>query len=253
MRLMASLAIAFATYSRIPMPRVDWRDENRRYAFCFFPLIGLVIGGAAALWLLLCGRLARTPLLRGGGAACIPLLVTGGIHMDGFMDTCDALASWQPPEKRLEILKDSHVGAFAVLGCGMYLLLSAGLWAECLAQRAPALCAVFVLSRALSAWLAVSLKPARPDGMLGGFTHAAAARAVKGAAMGYGVLCAAALTFSLRWAALIPLGAAAAVTVYYKKMAVRYFGGVTGDLAGWYLQMTELCCLAGVVIGGKLL
>lgn len=81
-------------------------------------------------WLALCDALGFGALLRGAVGALLPILVTGGIHMDGFMDTSDALASWQSPEKRLEILKDSHVGAFAVLGCAGYLLLDAALLSE---------------------------------------------------------------------------------------------------------------------------
>lgn len=61
-------------------------------------------------------------------AVCIPLLVTGGIHMDGYMDTVDALSSHQSVEKKLEILKDPNAGAFAVIYCGIYLLLSLGLF-----------------------------------------------------------------------------------------------------------------------------
>ena len=85
-------------------------------------------------------------------AACLPLLITGGIHMDGFMDTVDALASHQSRERKLEILKDSACGAFAVLYCGVYLLLSFALYYEGYAAGwiyafAPA----FVLSRCLSA------------------------------------------------------------------------------------------------------
>ena len=44
MRVIRSLIIAFSTYSRIPMPQVEWSDENRKYTMCFFPLIGAVIG-----------------------------------------------------------------------------------------------------------------------------------------------------------------------------------------------------------------
>ena len=44
--LYESLVIAFSTYSSIPMPRVDWNDENMKYTICFFPLIGAVIGGS---------------------------------------------------------------------------------------------------------------------------------------------------------------------------------------------------------------
>ncbi len=117
MRVIRSLCIAFSTYSRIPVPQVAWTDENRKYSMCFFPLIGAVIGLLLWGWLALCDALGFGALLRGAVGALLPILVTGGIHMDGFMDTSDALASWQSPEKRLEILKDSHVGAFAVLGC----------------------------------------------------------------------------------------------------------------------------------------
>ena len=250
MRLMASLVIAFSTYSRIPMPRVDWRDENRRYALCFFPLIGAVIGAAMALWLWLCQRLALNGLLQGAVAAAIPLVITGGIHMDGFMDTCDALASWQPPEKRLEILKDSHIGAFAALWCGVYLLVSAGLYAECSLERALPLAACFVLSRALSAVLAVSSRQARPGGMLDGFSRTAAGKAVVACAVFFAGMAGGLLALRRGWLAL---PAAACAVLYYRRMSARYFGGVTGDLEGWFLQVCELCCLAAVVLGGKIL
>ncbi|MBO4299665.1 MAG: adenosylcobinamide-GDP ribazoletransferase, partial [Clostridia bacterium] len=152
MRLMRSLAIAFSTYSRIPMPQVEWSEENRKYAMWFFPLVGAVIGAALWLWLALCDRLQAGPTLRGAFGALIPLLVTGGIHMDGFMDTADALASWQPKEKRLEILKDSHIGAFAAMSCCSYLLLTAGLLSEARTADGPLISMGFVASRALSAW-----------------------------------------------------------------------------------------------------
>ena len=55
-------------------------------------------------------------------AVLIPVLVTGGIHLDGLLDTADALSSWQTRERRLEILKDSHAGAFAIIVCCGYFL-----------------------------------------------------------------------------------------------------------------------------------
>ena len=251
MRLLSSMVIAFATYSRIPMPRVEWTDENRRYALCFFPLIGLAIGAAMAAWLWLCGTLGVGPVLKGAVGALLPLLITGGIHMDGLMDTSDALASWQPPEKRLEILKDSHVGAFAVIACGSSLLAMAGLLSECGPSDALALCACFVLSRAMSAVQSITIKQARPGGMLDGFSRTAAGRAVRAAGLVYALACLAAF-LTRGWTAPLAAAAAAGVTLWYRHMAVKYFGGVTGDLAGWYLQMAELFLTAAVVLGGKL-
>jgi len=251
-RVLNSLVIAFATYSRIPMPRVDWSDENRRYTLCFFPLIGLVIGAVLALWLWICDALALGPVLRGGVAALLPLWVTGGIHMDGLMDTSDALASWQPPEKRLEILKDSHVGAFAVMACAGYLLAAAGLFSQCALADALPLTACFVLSRALSAALSVAMKQARPGGMLEGFSRTAAGRAVMACSAVCVLICGTVLMLCGGWRGILVLAAAAGMAMYYRRMALRFFGGVTGDLAGWFLQMAELAALAAVVLGGAL-
>lgn len=253
MQFLPSLIIAFATYSRIPMPKTVWNDENRKYAFCFFPLIGCVIGLVFALWLKLCDMLSIDPLLRGCVAAALPLLVTGGIHMDGFMDTCDALASWQLPEKRLLILKDSHVGAFAVIGCSLYLLLAAGLLSECTARDALPLGSCFVLSRALSAYLSISMPQARSQGMLSGFANTANKSAILISSSIYAVLCLIALIAALGPGAAFPIACIALTVLYYCRMSIQAFGGVTGDLAGWFLQTAELACTAGIVLGGKLL
>ena len=147
MHVFRSLCIAFSTYSRIPVPQVA-----------------------------LCDALGFGALLRGAVGALLPVLVTGGIHMDGFMDTSDALASWQSPEKRLEILKDSHVGAFAVLGCAGYLLLDAALLSELPTTLAPMMIGCFMLSRACSAWAMSAFRNARPKGMLDAFAQAAQRR-----------------------------------------------------------------------------
>ena len=57
MRLMNAFVIAFSTYSRIPMPRAAWSEENRRYAMCFFPLVGVAVGLLLWGWLALCDAL----------------------------------------------------------------------------------------------------------------------------------------------------------------------------------------------------
>ena len=93
------LVVAFSTYSAIPMPQVQWSQRNMRYAMCFFPLIGLIIGALLLGWAQLRNLVGIGPLLFGAVATVLPLLVTGGIHLDGFCDTCDALGSHQPRER----------------------------------------------------------------------------------------------------------------------------------------------------------
>lgn len=252
MRVIRSLFIAFSTYSRIPMPQVEWSDANRKYSMCFFPLIGAAIGLLLWGWLLLCDMLAIGALLRGAVGVLLPLLITGGIHMDGFMDTSDALSSWQPRERRLEILKDTHTGAFAVMGCAGYLLLSAALLSEAVAADAPVLGCCFVLSRALSAWALATFRSARPHGMLDGFARTAHRRMVTVSSCVYAAICLLTWILCDGWAALAYLLTAALCLTYYRHIAYAQFGGVTGDLAGWFVQVTELLLIAVIIIGGKL-
>ena len=253
MPVIRSLLIAFSTYSRIPVPQVEWNEENRRYSMCFFPLVGLVTGLLVWGWLSLCACLKTGPFLQGAVAALLPLLITGGIHMDGYMDTTDALASWQSQEKRLEILKDSHTGAFAVMGCAGYLLLSAALYSEADPAAGLRLAGVFVLSRALSAFALVRMRNARNRGMLDDISRVAEKRLVTLSGGVYALLCLVLwLATGVRTALLCVL-AAVLCYLYYQHMSYKQFGGVTGDLAGWFLQVTELVLTAVIVIGGKLL
>ena len=118
-----SLIVAFSMYSKIPMPRTDWTDHSMKYSMCFFPWIGWVIGILEALWLYLSFLAGLSVLFRAAVFTVLPVLVTGGIHLDGYLDTSDAMSSWREREKRLEILKDSHTGAFAIINAGIWFIL----------------------------------------------------------------------------------------------------------------------------------
>lgn len=252
MHVLKGLVIAFASYTRIPMPQVDWSEENRRWSMCFFPLIGVAVGGLIWLWLALCDGLHIGPFLRGAIGTVLPLLVTGGIHMDGFMDVTDAMSSWQTKEKRLEILKDSHVGAFAVIACGAYLLLTAGLLSECTAAQGLGLTAAFVLSRSMSAYAMVALPQAKKQGMLADNARNADHHRVRLASWGWFAAAAVAAVCGLGWYGLaLPAGALACLG-WYAHRAKKYFGGISGDQAGWYVQVTELVGLGLTVLGRML-
>ena len=254
MLLLESIGVAVSTYSIIPVPQFPWTERNTRYAICCFPVVGIFCGGGLALWYWLCRWMGGSGVLFAAAAACLPLLITGGIHMDGFMDTVDALASHQSRERKLEILKDSACGAFAVLYCGVYLLLSFALYYEGYAAGwiyafAPA----FVLSRCLSGLCAVTMPNARRAGMLCAFT-AGVERKRAVAALALVLLADGALLLFLSPVVGGAVLACALVSVLcYRRMAMGEFGGVTGDTSGFFLQICELAMLAGAWIGGRFL
>ena len=115
MRLIKSFIVAFSMYSRIPMPRFTWDSEDMKYHLAFFPWIGAVIGLLEYGLLLLNEKYSFPNTAFAALAIAIPLIVTGGFHLDGFMDVEDAISSFKTREERLEILKDPHIGAFSVI------------------------------------------------------------------------------------------------------------------------------------------
>lgn len=242
-----SFCVAFSLYSAIPMPKVNWNKSNMRYAFCFFPLVGAVTGLAIIVWLRFCMLLGQ-PAVFAAGAAALPVLLTGGIHMDGFCDTMDAMGSHGGPEKRLEIMKDSRSGAFAIMGCGLYILMTYALWRAFYEYPTGAVCFVFVLSRALSGLGVTRFPCAKGSGLAASFSGAAEKRAVTVALWAY-----AAMSVLWMWT-FTPVGAALCFTaaccffIFYRDWANRLFGGVTGDLAGWFLELCELLQLGMLVL-----
>lgn len=250
MNLLGSFVIAFSMYSKIPMPTVRWTKERLSYALCFFPLVGVVIGALLLLFLCMAEITGMGPLCFTLLGTAVPLLVTGGIHMDGFLDVTDARSSFGPRDKKLEILKDPHTGAFAIIGFGIYMLLYAGGFSELNFYGIRIFAGAFVLTRALSGLAVVSFPKAKEDGLAAVFSKAASEKVVQAvmvvyvmASGGYMVLCGG-IT-----GVVCLIGAAVTFFLYYK-MSVREFGGITGDLAGYFLQICELVLLILICMCG---
>ena len=231
---MKSLIIAFAMYSKFPMPRVDWEKKALSWALCWFPLVGLAVGAVLWLWLALAGWLGFGAFFTAALALLLPIALSGGIHLDGFCDTCDALSSHQSRERKLEILKDSHTGAFAIICCGLYLLVFFAAWCE----AAPA-------GRAA---LALALGPAFSRT----FTGPMDAVKARGVLAAWAVLTGGAMVAADVRTGLAALVGAGLACVYYVVTARRQFGGVTGDLAGFFLQLCELGMVLCAAVGQRL-
>lgn len=240
MEVIKSFFLAFSMYSRIPMPQLKWKEEDMKYALCFFPWVGAVIGGLVFLWGWVKDAYGVGDLcyvLMGGA---IPLLVTGGIHVDGFMDAMDAFHSFQTREKKLEIMKDPHIGAFSVLAlatCGFVYLGALSEITDGILFRI--FCAGFFLARCLSGIGAVTFPAAKKEGMLYSFAGNAEKRAVRMALYGQTVLCVGFMLWQSVWGGGIVAAAALAVFAYYRRRCQKELGGITGDTAGWFTVVCE--------------
>lgn len=244
---MKSIIIAFATYSKLPMPRVEWDKKSMAYSMVFFPWVGVVLGlmQLALFWGM--QKLGLSNWVQSILLTVLPIAITGGIHLDGYMDTLDAKCSYQSRERKLEILKDPHMGAFAGIGLAVYLLLMLAGYGLVLEQcktwwSMVPLAILFPLERCLSGLSVIYFPKAKKEGMLAD-TSEASAKGSAGLILMQMLLCAAFLLWKWPLPGIGILAAAGGCFLYYRCMSRRIFGGITGDLAGYFLQLCELLCI----------
>ena len=233
------VGLQFLTRIRIVRQTV-WTAEDFGRSTRFFPLVGLVLGicYALAAWILV--SVLGMRVLTAALLLILPLLLTGGLHADGFMDTADGVFSGRERERKLEIMKDSRVGSFGVVAFVLLMFLQ---FALLLDMSPPLLVSVFfvmpIIGR-MAMVLAVSCFPyARADGMGKTFADMADRRTVALAAVTTSVL-------------VIPIGLLATLALVlgivfallFCRWMTAILGGVTGDVYGAATVLTETIVLA---------
>src|SRR5260370_15965319 len=136
------LVAAVHFFSVLPLPgSTQFFDKNepmpRLVIGCeYFPLVGLLL--ALLLWLLVLAFTPLVPQLALAALLVVALVIlTGGLHLDGLMDSCDGLFGGSTRERKLEIMRDSRVGSFGVLGGACVLLLKFALFASLTGHALP--------------------------------------------------------------------------------------------------------------------
>jgi len=247
------LIMTFGMFSAIPTPKT-WDDSGAKQMMPFLPLVGLVVG---MLWWLAADILDYFGYRIGGILAAgilmlVPLLLVGFIHLDGFMDTSDAILSRRSFEEKLRILKDPHPGAFAIIMLAILFILQYAAVFQSFTKGWPSYVPLFVIpivSRSCSAMSVLCLKPMTLDGYFNLFKpDSAAPHRV------FTVL-AAICAFALAWlftgalglivAGVVVLGYVVAMLCAMKSFE---FKGVSGDLAGFALVISELCGLVALAV-----
>ena len=186
-------------------------------------------------------------------AAAIPILVTGGIHVDGFCDVSDAEAACCDKKRRLEIMSDSYIGAFAVIKLAVYFLIQVGLFSELYGHKAfYIVCSAFVISRSLSGIAAVAFKCAKKAGSLQDFSKPADKKITLSVLLLLLILVYGFALFLKPIYGIMIILFSFLSFVYYRIFSYKKFGGITGDLEGYFLQICELAVIASCVCALKI-
>lgn len=247
MSLIKSCIMAFSMYSKIPVPQLKWDERDMKYVIVFFPWVGAVIGGTTCLWGMASSRYEIGSLFYSTAGAAIPLFLSGGIHLDGFMDTMDAFHSYQDRKQKLEILKDAHIGAFSVICLVLYYLVYIGAYSEIHGKESILMLALgFYLSRILSGIGVVCFSCAKREGLLYLFASRSHKKIVRAALFTQLAICTGLFLALSFWKGLAVVTAALLAFGYYRFRSGQELGGITGDTAGCFVTICE--CVIAVVL-----
>lgn len=240
-RYLHAFGMCQSMFCAIPSPYQGWDEDARPLMLLFLPLVGLEMGLLWALGGWLCRALELNNLITGAVLCALPYLLSGFIHLDGFMDVSDAVGSCRSLEKRREILKDSHVGAFAVIGCSLLMVFSfafcAGATADC-----GILVLIPVVSRCCSSLAVTALRPMSTSQYAGSFRDGVSRGQVAALAVMLLIAVAAGLILLGRLG-LVLLFQVAAYALALRK-GFKSLEGMNGDISGYALTLSELAAVA---------
>jgi adenosylcobinamide-GDP ribazoletransferase len=237
-----ALRSAFAYFSILPVGRTD--DPDGR-AVAWLPLVGAALGalaGTAALGAARIGPHAIAVAIAFGAT----IVLSGAIHLDGFLDGCDALFASVSPQRRLEILKDPRHGTFALAGLAVLMpLWLAALWA--LAPSTYPLALAF--AAACARWSAV-VQPVRAPALRPGATTTALAAKPPLMTLALGATLVVALAVPFAWRGAAALAAAAIVAAAALSWSRGRLGGhLAGDAYGFAIVLAEVAVLLALAVG----
>lgn len=232
--------MAVSMFTIIPLPHNIWDDEGGKHIMKFYPVVGLIVGFIWYGVYKVLQLLGASTMITAAITMIVPFILTGMLHLDGFMDVCDALLSRRSKEEKLRILKDSHTGAFAVIALAMLFTVNFAAVYTVVDMNTNLLGLIFIpiISRSLIGYLLLS-KEAMKGSSLGAFFK-----------QGTGVVDRALLMMALIVATFtaivfvnVKAGIMVSVMIVTALLLVdnccREFDGISGDTAGFGLVMAE--------------
>lgn len=237
--------LAFQFFSTIPIKiAIPWDDKRAKWSVRFYPFVGLIFGLATyGIFLAIDHFTPISPLATSIILLLLPILLTGGLHMDGFLDCSDAFFSYRDPKRRLEIMKDSRVGAFGVLALLIFLLTKWLFIFETIqSPKFFSLSLLFVFipifSRTWIGFLFVYGKPAASSGI----AFEMKKYLIKRDSYYFLAVLLVVVSFFSYWNGFLALIFVGLLTLYFIGTYFFYhrnFGGITGDMLGAYIEGQE--------------
>lgn len=246
MGVIKSLLICLSMYTTIPVPQISWDNKNMKYIFFMLPLIGIMLGLIEYLIYLFAVYFNISSILYAALSTAALILFTGGIHLDGYADTMDAVFCHGDIEKRRQVLSDAHTGAFAVIYTILYIILLFAGFENMFNNNLPLFIfiLIFVVSRLFVLYLIAFIPSSQNKGLLYIFSSKENKKLL--------LIYTFAVTFVLFFLTYILINykfviILLLILVIISIILIRYFkkvfGGISGDLAGFSICIYEISAL----------
>ncbi|MGL4391958.1 MAG: adenosylcobinamide-GDP ribazoletransferase [Fusobacteriaceae bacterium] len=231
-----SILLAFSFFTAIPIFHAEYIKKNMILIPISFPVVGLIVGNFGFLIFWLLNKSELTIIFKAIIFLIFFILISGGIHLDGLMDTADGFFSRRPDmQKRIEIMKDSRVGAFGVMTFIVLVLFRLGIFSELFSMKIFSTQIIFIpiISRISASLMLLQFDrancPVLDEMHLKDFP--------KFETYLLGIILIIISVIDVKNILLIAV--TAACYFYYNFWAKRNFGGITGDMLGAYIEFQE--------------
>lgn len=238
--------MAVSMFTVIPLPHNIWDDEGGKHIMKFYPIIGLIVG---LIWFgvyKLLSMIGASTMITAAVTMLTPFLLTGMLHLDGFMDVCDALLSRRDKQEKLRILKDSHTGAFAVIALVMLFIVTFAATYTVIDMNKSIMGLIFIpiISRGIIGYLLLS-KESMKGSSLGAFFKQGTGVVDKIILMSAAIIATFISLVVVGAKAGIISGVMAILVLLLVDNCCKEFDGMSGDTAGFGLVMAEA---AGILV-----
>ncbi|MGI6157432.1 MAG: adenosylcobinamide-GDP ribazoletransferase [Saccharofermentanales bacterium] len=247
--------LACSTFTILPVPQHPYDPRHMASVLAYFPWMGLAGIALAIAIIVLTELMAAATLLRAVLVVGVLIAMTGAIHLDGFADTVDALMSHRDRDEQLRIMRDPHIGTFAVVALIFWALIATAAWSSLLARSHwPTLGAALVteiFGRSLSGLYSATLPSAHRDGMQHTQTSRQAPVVRPALTVAYLLSSAAMIAFG-HYAGIIAVVLATVTALIFRRFSKRAFHGATGDLAGFLFTVIQAMTWLILALAGGL-
>lgn len=247
MTFLKSIVVTFSFFSTIPMPFINWEQKYFRYVPFILPFVGVVIGLGGYVLVELLSLIEVSSFLKAVVICLYFIMITGGLHLDAVMDTCDAHFSRRDIDRKHEIMKDSRVGAFAVVGFFVLMMFKISVVYDLVRFENFKYYIIFIpiISRTYQAIMLYVCPYALEEGI---------ASLYKGVIKQYDLIIFAVyitmitlIGYFLGIKLIILVIVGFVMMIWYRRFAIKQFRGITGDIIGAFLEITEVILLTSIL------